>query len=53
MLKKLIQHVKFLRQVFEAQPYTGQGTLYPPHSISEKAFQKEIVMEICPYVDDL
>ena len=38
---------------FDAQPYTGQGTLYPPHSISEKAFQKKLVMEICPYADDL
>lgn len=38
---------------FTAQPYSGQGTLYPPNSISEKAFQKDIIMELCPYADDL
>lgn len=38
---------------FAAQPYTGQGTLYPPNSIPQKAFQKELIMEICPYADDL
>lgn len=38
---------------FAAQPYTGQGTLYPPNSISPKAFQKDVIMKICPYADDL
>lgn len=38
---------------FIAQPFTGSGTLYPPHSISKHAFDKEILLEICPYADDL
>lgn len=38
---------------FLAQPFTGQGTLYPPKTIPEMAFQKDIVMELCPYADDL
>ena len=37
-----------------AQPFTGQGTLYPPHSLDEKhAFDKKKIMELCPYADDL
>ena len=36
-----------------AQPFTGQGTLYPPKSLSAFTFQKEIFMSICPYADDL
>lgn len=42
-----------IKHSFMAQPYTGQGTLYPPHAISQKAFQKDVVMEICPHADDL
>lgn len=37
-----------------AQPYTGQGTLYPPHSLDENnAFNKNQIMKLCPYADDL
>ncbi len=37
-----------------AQPYSGQGTLYPPHCLDEEyAFDKEKIMELCPYADDL
>lgn len=37
-----------------AQPYSGQGTLYPPHCLDEEnAFNKEKIMELCPYADDL
>lgn len=37
-----------------AQPYSGQGTLYPPHSLDEaNAFDKVKIMELCPYADDL
>ncbi len=37
-----------------AQPFTGQGTLYPPHCLDEKeTFRKEIVMQLCPHADDL
>ena len=39
---------------FMAQPYTGQGTLYPPHSLDESvAFCREKIMELCPHADDL
>lgn len=38
---------------FLAQPFTGQGTLYPPKAIPEMAFQKDVIMELCPYADDL
>lgn len=37
-----------------AQPFTGQGTLYPPHSLDEKfLFRKDLIMQLCPYADDL
>ena len=36
-----------------AQPFTGSGTLYPPHSLSEHAFDKDVLLKICPYADDL
>lgn len=42
-----------LNHSYIAQPFTGSGTLYPPKSISLKAFQKNIIMEHCPYADDL
>lgn len=36
------------------QPYTGQGTLYPPHSLDEEyLFNKDLIMKLCPYADDL
>lgn len=39
---------------YYAQPFSGQGTLYPPHSLDETvAFCKEKVMELCPHADDL
>ena len=37
-----------------AQPYTGQGTLFPPHCLDEKyAFDKDLIMQLCPFADDL
>ncbi len=37
-----------------AQPYSGQGTLYPPHSLDEShAFDKNKILELCPHADDL
>ncbi len=36
-----------------AQPFTGQGTLYPPHSIPKNAFDKLLIDRLCPYADDL
>ena len=36
------------------QPFTGQGTLYPPYCMDEKyLFNKELIMSLCPYADDL
>lgn len=37
-----------------AQPYTGQGTLFPPHCLDEKyAYEKDLIMRLCPFADDL
>ena len=36
-----------------AQPFTGQGTLYPPHCLSEETFNKELIKKLCPNADDL
>lgn len=39
---------------YYAQPYSGQGTLYPPHCLDERiAFDKDKIMHLCPYADDL
>jgi hypothetical protein len=38
---------------YYAQPYSGQGTLYPPHVIPDEAFQEEKIMQLCPFADDL
>lgn len=36
------------------QPFTGQGTLYPPHCFDEEyLLNKDLIMELCPYADDL
>lgn len=43
---------RFIHSLF-AQPFTGQGTLYPPHTIPQNAFDKKMIMQICPYADDL
>lgn len=50
--RKAGSHEKIIHS-YLAQPYTGQGTLYPPHSVSELAFDEEKVMKYCPYADDL
>lgn len=37
-----------------AQPFTGQGTLYPPHLLDEEyLFRKDLILDLCPYADDL
>lgn len=37
-----------------AQPFTGQGTLYPPHVLDEEyLFRKDLIQKLCPYADDL
>ena len=38
---------------YVAQAYTGSGSLYPPGSISEKAFDKHAISTLCPSADDL
>ena len=37
----------------EIQIFTGSGSLYPPHSLDEEVFNKELVKSICPSADDL
>lgn len=32
---------------------SGAGTLYPPHSLNELAFDKEKIKELCPFADDI
>lgn len=32
---------------------SGSGALFPPHSISPKAFDKDAIQSLCPYADDL
>ena len=32
---------------------SGSGALFPPHSISPMAFNKEAIQKLCPYADDL
>lgn len=36
-----------------AQPFSGQGTLYPPKSLDPQVFEKGLFMSLCPYADDL
>lgn len=43
---------KVLHSYF-AQPFTGCGTMYPPHSLHKEVFNKEVFRQICPYADDL
>ena len=43
-----------LEHSYAAQPFTGQGTLYPPHSLDEGyLFRKDLIMDLCPYADDM
>ena len=34
-------------------PTGGAGTLYPPHSLDDEVFNKDIFMKICPTADDV
>lgn len=36
-----------------AQPFTGTGSLFPPHCLDERAFDKELLQQLCPFADDL
>lgn len=35
------------------QAFTGSGSLFPPHSLSEEVFNKDAIKTLCPYADDL
>lgn len=37
----------------QIQIFTGSGSLYPPHCLSNEAFDKEKIIKLCPYADDL
>lgn len=47
----------YLKEKFEhsnmLQAYTGSGSLFPPHVLSPKVFDKEAIKQLCPYADDL
>lgn len=45
-------HQKLIHS-FHAQPFTGCGTLFPPHSLCREVFNKAVFTKICPYADDL
>lgn len=38
---------------FKISINSGSGALFPPHSISPKAFDKDKIKALCPYADDL
>lgn len=37
----------------QIQIFTGSGSLYPPHSIDQAAFDPKLIKDLCPYADDL
>lgn len=37
----------------DLQAFTGAGTLFPPHSIPQEAFDVEAIQECAPFADDL
>ncbi|MBQ6221563.1 MAG: hypothetical protein IJJ44_03020 [Solobacterium sp.] len=45
--RQIIQHSEI------AQPFTGTGSLFPPHCLDERAFDKELLQQLCPFADDL
>lgn len=38
---------------FKISINSGSGALFPPHSISPKAFDRDKIKALCPYADDL
>lgn len=44
---------KEISSSFEISLNSGSGALFPPHSLSPKAFDKNAIKELCPYADDL
>ncbi len=47
---KLYEHIKHSDRL---QIFTGSGSLYPPGSLDQTAFDKGLAMRLCPYADDL
>lgn len=37
----------------QVQVFTGSGSLFVPNALSQDAFNKELLMKLCPYADDL
>lgn len=37
----------------KVQVYTGSGSLFPPHALDLEVFNKEVILNLCPYADDL
>lgn len=37
----------------QLQVFTGSGSLYPPYSFDKHVFNKELILKLCPYADDL
>ena len=37
----------------KVQVYTGSGSLFPPHALDLEVFNKEAILNLCPYADDL
>lgn len=35
------------------QIFSGSGSLYPPNALDNKAFDRQLIEELCPYADDL
>lgn len=42
-----------LKHSDHVQIFTGSGSLYPPYSLDNTAFDKEKIQKLCPYADDL
>lgn len=44
---------ELLESTYKAQIFTGSGSLYVPHCLDDDVFNKELLLRICPYADDL
>ena len=42
-----------IKNSFNVQIFSGSGTLLLPNILNEKAFDEELINELCPYADDL
>lgn len=37
----------------KVQIFTGSGSLFPPYSLDSEVFNKDAILKLCPYADDL